>query len=172
MKGIEILNEPACYSLGQSYMTQIHQNAYNAIRDTVSLLALTYPTIVIHDCFVQPLSKWYSTYANTDNWEPGSYAIDTHRYTAFQPVSGQLRGSYPAHIDYVCGLQPELRDAQAHFPTMVGEWSIAVACSSCTFKTMSESVASQNSQTQNLFYRQFFEAQVATYEMAGGWIFW
>lgn len=49
---------------------------------------------------------------------------------------------------------------------------MSFACSNCTYETILESVASQNTQKLNLFYRQFFEAEVMTYEMAGGWIFW
>lgn len=172
VKSIEILNEPACWVLGQAYMTTIHKAAYKAIKSTVSSSALTFPTIIIHDCFVQPLSNWYSTYADTKTWTTGSYAIDTHRYTAFQPIASQLNGDYTKHINFVCGLQPELSAAYAKFPLVVGEWSLGVACSNCTYKTMAESVASQNNQTQNLFYRQFYEAQVMSYEKAGGWIFW
>lgn len=172
VKAIEILNEPACWSLGQAYMTSIHKAAYTAIRNTVASTALVKPTVVIHDCFVDPLSNWYSTYADTSTWKTGTYAIDTHRYTAFTPTSTQLGSNLTAYINYVCGLQNELSGAYTKFPTVVGEWSLAMACSNCTFETMSESVASQNTQQMNLFYRQFFEAQVMTYEMAGGWIFW
>lgn len=172
VKAIEILNEPSCPAMGQTYMTAINKAAYAAIRNTVAKTALVKPTVVIHDCFEQPLSKWYSTYSNTKTWVKGSYAVDTHRYTAFSPTSGQLGNSYPAHINYICNLQSEMSSAYAKFPVVVGEWSIAVACSNCTYHNIPDSVASQNTQEQNLFYRQFFEAQVTTWEKAGGWIFW
>jgi glucan 1,3-beta-glucosidase len=192
VKGIEILNEPACYTLGQTYMTQVHQTgecillrvdrkgelmvilstAYQAIKSSVSSSALTFPTIIIHDCFASSLSNWYSTYSNTTAWTPGSYAVDTHRYTAFDPQATALGNNQTAHINYICGMQSEFADAYTHFPVITGEWSLAVACTDCSYSTMAQSVASQNTQQQNLFYRQFFEAQVVTYEQAGGWVYW
>lgn len=121
VKGIEILNEPACWSLGQTYMTSIHKAAYQAIRNTISSTALVKPTVVIHDCFVQPLSGWYNTYSDTSTWKTGSYAVDTHRYTAFTPVSTQLGSNLTKYISYVCGMQSELSSAYAKFPLVLGE---------------------------------------------------
>jgi glucan 1,3-beta-glucosidase len=156
------------------FRTSIHKAAYSAIRNTVSPSALVLPTTIIHDCFVEPLSDWKSTYANSF-WKNGSYAIDTHRYHAWAPES--KLSSQEAHIQYACNLASEFLPVQTNnFPILVGEWALslkACATKSCTFETMSQSVNSQNTQAMNLFYRRFFEAQVTTYEAStGGWIYW
>ncbi|UZJ55850.1 hypothetical protein CBS101457_005170 [Exobasidium rhododendri] len=172
VKGIEILNEPACYALGQTYMNAIHLAAFTAIRAAVKTNALVFPTTIIHDCFVSPLSQWYSVYnSKSTPIINGSYAIDTHRYQAFAPLSTTLTTD-DQHVNYACGLSAELSDAQTNdFPVIVGEWSLN-AYPSGPYNNISQSVAGQNSPAQNLFLRRFFEAQVTTYEKAGGWIFW
>lgn len=170
VKAIEILNEPACWSLGQDYMTSIHKAAYTALRGAITSAAITYPTTVIHDCFVQPLSKWQSTYSDTSFWKTSSMAIDTHRYQAWSPQNSY---NFDQHISYTCGLASELSSAQSSIrPTIVGEWSLAIGCTNCTFNNMADNINAMNNATQNLFFRRFYEAQVTTYEKAGGWIFW
>ncbi|UZJ54252.1 hypothetical protein CBS101457_003572 [Exobasidium rhododendri] len=174
VKGIEILNEPACWALSKSYITEIHKAAYTAIRATVSKNALVLPTTIVHDCFIEPLSEWKSTYASSF-WKNGSYALDTHRYHAWAPQVNLP--TLDAHVQYACNLTTEFTPLQTNnFPIIVGEWAISLkACATkdCTYATMKESVNSQNNKTMNLFYRRFFEAQVTTFEAsAGGWIYW
>jgi hypothetical protein len=174
VKGIEIVNEPACYALGQSFMNTFHQNAFLAIRAAVSKNALVLPTTIIHDCFVQPLSQWYSVYNSKGKTIiNGSYAIDTHRYQAFSPIQQTLK-TYDQHINFACNLGSELSNAQINdFPVIVGEWSLGIANGVGPFLNMTASVAAQNTQEENLFYRRFWEAQVNTFESSsGGWIFW
>jgi glucan 1,3-beta-glucosidase len=171
VKAIEILNEPACYLLDPNYVIGVYSSAYKAIRATVKSTAPVYPTIIMHDCFIAPLSGIYAA-LDSLALTSGSYAVDTHRYTAFYPVAQQLGNNNTAHINYICGMQPEIVGAYSKFPMIVGEWSLAVACDNCSYATMAQSVASQNNPTNISFYRQFFEAQTTTYEMGGGWIFW
>jgi glucan 1,3-beta-glucosidase len=172
VKGIEILNEPACWTISRSYIDEIHRSAYNLIRKTVSSSATVMPTVIIHDCFVQPLTKWTSTYnRNSKTFPDGTYAIDTHRYQAFAPQLYDLK-TFEQHIQYACGLQKELSTVQDNdFATIVGEWALGLVTKPI-YDTMAESLASQNNNSQNLFYRRFYEAQVTTYEKAGGWIYW
>lgn len=135
-------------------MNSIHLEAYQTIRSTVSSNAITLPTVVIHDCFIQPLTKWTSVYNRTSsNFKDKTYAIDTHRYQAFSPQLQELKTN-EQHVQYACGLQDELTTVQtSDFSTIVGEWALGLVTTP-VYDTMAESLASQNTETDNLFYRE------------------
>lgn len=170
VKAVEILNEPMCSTLGQDYMTSVNKAAYTALRAAINSSAVTFPTTLVHDCFIQPLSQWQSTYSDTTFWKKNSMAIDTHRYQAWAPQNSY---NFDQHISYTCGLASEFSTTQTNIrPTVVGEWSLGIGCTNCSFPSMADNINAMNNATQNLFFRRFFEAQVTTYEKASGWIFW
>lgn len=136
-------------------MNNVHLQAYQIIQSTVSSNAITLPTVVIHDCFIQPLTKWTSTYnRSSNNFKDKSYVIDTHRYQAFSPQLQQLKTN-DQHVEYACNLQNELSTVQNNdFSTIVGEWALGLVTAPI-YDTMEESLSSQNTQEDNLFYREF-----------------
>ncbi|KAJ7070741.1 glycoside hydrolase family 5 protein [Mycena amicta] len=157
--------------------------------------------VLIHDAF-QPLSYWNGvlTYPQYEGVAMASRSRlstceiidvqqDTHIYTIFSVPEVQM--SQQQHISTVCGKQNSL--ATFDLWTIVGEWTPASTdCAkylngrgvgsrydgsypgssrvgSCTGLTGS---ASSFSSSYKTFLRQFWEAQVISYEKGQGWIQW
>ncbi|KII94290.1 glycoside hydrolase family 5 protein [Plicaturopsis crispa FD-325 SS-3] len=179
------LNEPAGYD-GDAVLKTVKQywlDSYGNIRNppgggssnTVEL---------IHDAF-QPLSYW-------KGWETSGFegvAMDTHIYQIFSDDAEHM--SYQQHIQTACGTQGDLSSFDLW--VIVGEWtSAANDCAkylngrgigsrydgsysgsskvgSCNGLTGS---AKSFSASYKTFLRQFWEAQVISYEKGAGWIYW
>ncbi|KAG2368843.1 glycoside hydrolase family 5 protein [Suillus spraguei] len=141
---------------------------------------------LIHDAF-QDLSYWngFMTYAN--GYE--GVAMDTHIYQMF--TDQQVAYNYSQHIAEACSHGSSL--ANFDLWVIVGEWTPAstdcakwlngrgtgarydgtlsntTPVGSCTGKTGS---ASSFSSDYKNFMRQYWEAQVISYEKGSGWIQW
>jgi len=139
--------------------------------------------MLIHDAF-QSLSYWngFLAYPNYNG-----VAMDTHIYTIFSQAEEQM--SMAQHIETVCAKQLSNFDLWV----IVGEWTPAYTdCAkyllgrgigsrydgsyagstrvgSCTGLT---GKASSFSSSYKTFLRQFWEAQVISYEKGQGWIQW
>jgi glucan 1,3-beta-glucosidase len=156
---VEALNEPAMWwtpTMTKDFMVNVHKRVYNSMQAAMSSVA-TKPKIVFHDGFIQPLtSNWDNVYTDLP---AGTYAMDIHRYQAWAP---QNTYSFDQHISYTCGMASELATSGAKRPVVMGEWSLAIGCTNCSYATMADNINSQNNATQNRFMRRFYEAQVAT----------
>jgi len=181
------LNEPAGFD-GDAVLSAVRQywyDSYGNIRYPYGTSQEGNTVVLIHDAF-QPLSYWngFMTYPG---WE--GVAMDTHIYTIFSDADNQM--SQSQHISTVCGMQSSLSSFDLWL--IVGEWTPAAtdcatylngrgvgsrydgsypgstAVGSCTGLTGSASTFSSSYKT---FLRQFWEAQVISYEKGSGWIQW
>ncbi|MCO5556514.1 hypothetical protein L7F22_010063 [Adiantum nelumboides] len=170
VKMLEVLNEPLCANIGQSYVASFYQSAYQALNASVAMGV----KVLMHDCFAD-LQTWESKLADATVWKAETFAMDTHRYHAYAPINQK---SYDDHIDYTC--TDEFTSSYS-FDALVGEFSLSVGCKnsispadgSCSRNNMNSSVYELSREKDNLFYRRFFEAQTTTYELHTlGWVFW
>ena len=182
------LNEPAGYDGSQmlSVVTQYWYDSYGNIRYPYGTSQQSNTVELIHDAF-QPLSYW-SGFMMYPNYQ--GVALDTHIYQVFS--DSDVAMSWQDHINTACGEQSALSGFDLWL--IVGEWSTSPTdCApylngrgvgarydgtysgssyvgSCTGLTGSASTFSSAYKT---FLRQYWEAQVISYEAAtDGWIMW
>ncbi|EJU03454.1 glycoside hydrolase [Dacryopinax primogenitus] len=180
---IELVNEPAGYYSQELLDTtrNYYTDTYPTVRNDGSLV------VVLHDAF-QSFSYWsgFLTEANGGSW----VMMDTHIYQVFEDY--YLEMSWDDHISNACSNAGNL--ASNDLWTIVGEWSTAstdcatyingrgmgsrydgsygdgaAAIGNCYGQSGSSSTFSSEYKT---FLRQFWEAQVSTYEQGDGWIYW
>ncbi|KAJ6502680.1 glycoside hydrolase family 5 protein [Mycena vulgaris] len=181
------LNEPAGFD-GSDVLAVTKQywfDSFGNIRFPFGTSQQSNTVELIHDAF-QPLSFWNGvlTYPTHEG-----VAMDTHIYTIFSVAENQM--THAQHISTVCGKQSSLSSFDLW--VIVGEWTPAATdCAkylngrgtgsrfdgsfpgstrvgSCTGQTGSASTFSASYKT---FLRQFWEAQVISYEKGQGWIQW
>ncbi|KAJ6469655.1 exo-beta-1,3-glucanase [Mycena vitilis] len=180
------LNEPAGFD-GSNWLSVIRQfwlDSYGNVGFPSGTSTRSNTVVLLHDAF-QPLSFWN----NFLTLPAQGVAMDTHIYTIFSVPEVQM--SQSQHIDTVCGKQGSLSSFDLWL--IVGEWTPAATdCAkylngrgvgsrydgsypgssrvgSCTGLTGKSSSFSSSYKT---FLRQFWEAQVISYEKAQGWIQW
>lgn len=180
------LNEPAGYNGTQmlSVVKQYWQDSYKSIRYPDGSSTESNTVELIHDAF-QDLSYW-------DGFMVDGYdgvAMDTHIYQMF--TYQQVAYNYSQHISEACSHGSSLADFDLWI--IVGEWTPAstdcatwlngrntgarydgtlsgtTADGSCTGKTGN---ATTFSTEYKQFMRQYWEAQVISYEKGSGWIQW
>ncbi|KAJ7754931.1 glycoside hydrolase family 5 protein [Mycena maculata] len=181
------LNEPAGFD-GDAVLSVVRQYWYDSfgnIRYPFGSAQQSNTVELIHDAF-QPLSYWDGVLTYPD-YE--GVAMDTHIYTIFSQAEVEM--TQAQHISTVCAKQSSLSSFDLW--TIVGEWTPAATdCAtylngrgigsrydgtypgstfvgSCTGLTGSASTFSSSYKT---FLRQFWEAQVISYEKGQGWIQW
>ncbi|KDR85713.1 hypothetical protein GALMADRAFT_218808 [Galerina marginata CBS 339.88] len=182
------LNEPAGYDGSQilSVTRQYWYDSYGTIRYPFGTSQQSNLVVMIHDAF-QPLSYW-TGFMPAPNWQ--GVIIDTHIYQMFSVAGNQMTNAQ--HISTACGMLSSL--ANSPLWTVVGEWTPApndcakylngrgsgarydgslpgsTRVGSCTGLT---GKASTFSSTYKTFLRQYWEAQVQTWEKGNqGWIQW
>ena len=153
---IEVLNEPA-----QGYdnlVSTYYPTAYSKIRATEDGLGVT-SNNYLHVQFMD--RNWGSGDPNQGLSGTTFVAYDNHRYLKWDtsvPVT---------HQDYIntsCNDNPA---SDGETPLIVGEWSLSVPDN--VQDTSDWEVEDDN----NLdFYKQWYAAQITTYEKQLGWIFW
>ncbi|KAJ7161266.1 exo-beta-1,3-glucanase [Mycena crocata] len=179
------LNEPAGFVSSDvlSVTRQYWFDSYGNIRFPYGSSKQSNTVELIHDAF-QPLSFWNGVLTYPDH---EGVMMDTHIYTIFS----ENQMSQSQHISTVCGKQSSL--ANFDLWTVVGEWTPAhtdcakylngrgvgsrydgsypgsTRVGSCTGLT---GAASSFSSSYKTFLRQFWEAQVISYEKGQGWIQW
>jgi aryl-phospho-beta-D-glucosidase BglC (GH1 family) len=180
------LNEPAGYD-GDQMLTVVKQywyDSYGNIRYPYNSSMESNTVVLIHDAF-QSLSYWDGFMV--DGY--GGVAMDTHIYQMFS--NEEVAYNYSQHISEACSYGSSL--ASFDLWIVVGEWTPASTdCAkwlngrgtesrydgtypgstyvgSCTGKT--GNATSFSSDYKN-FMRQYWEAQVITYEKGDGWIQW
>ncbi|KAJ7757809.1 glycoside hydrolase family 5 protein [Mycena maculata] len=181
------LNEPAGFD-GNAVLSVVNQywhDSYGNIRYPFGSTQQSNTVELIHDAF-QPLSYWNGVLSPPDYQ---GVAMDTHIYTIFSQAEVEM--TQAEHISTVCAKQSSLSSFDMW--TIVGEWTPAATdCAkylngrgvgsrydgtylgstfvgSCTGLTGS---ASTFSSSYKKFLRQFWEAQVISYEKGAGWIQW
>ncbi|KDQ63245.1 glycoside hydrolase family 5 protein [Jaapia argillacea MUCL 33604] len=187
VSAIAPLNEPAGYD-GSAVLSAVRQywyDSYGNIRYPYGTAQESNTLVLLHDAF-QPFSYW-SGFETPPGWQ--GVAMDTHIYTIFSDAEEAM--TQAQHISTVCGMQSTLSSFDLW--AIVGEWTPAnTDCAtylngrgvgarydgtysgspyvgSCTGLTGSASTFSSSYKT---FLRQFWEAQVISYEMGAGWIQW
>ncbi|KAG2156585.1 glycoside hydrolase family 5 protein [Suillus bovinus] len=175
------LNEPAGYN-GSQMLSVVKQYWQDSYPDGSSTESNTVE--LIHDAF-QDLSYW-------DGYMVDGYdgvAMDTHIYQMF--TNQQVAYNYSEHIQEACSHGSSLADFDLWI--IVGEWTPAstdcatwlngrgrgarydgtlsgsTAVGSCTGKTGNATTFSAD---YKQFMRQYWEAQVISYEKGSGWIQW
>ncbi|KAJ6520130.1 glycoside hydrolase family 5 protein [Mycena sanguinolenta] len=181
------LNEPAGFD-GDNWLAVIRQywfDSFGNIRFPYGTSQQSNTVVLIHDAF-QPLSFWDGVLTYPD-YE--GVAMDTHIYGMFSQAGVEMSNSQ--HIQSICDMQSELSTFDLWL--IVGEWTPAqtdcakylngrgvgarydgsfagsTRVGSCTGLTGSASTFSSSYKT---FLRQYWEAQVISYEKAQGWIQW
>jgi aryl-phospho-beta-D-glucosidase BglC (GH1 family) len=187
---ISPLNEPAGF-YGQQVLDVTRQYWLDSYGNT------RYPTgqqsnilVLIHDAF-QPLSYWNGFMSKYTQYT--GVAMDTHIYQMFNDQTVSLDEA--GHIQSACGNAATLSNFNNNqLLTIVGEWTTAMTdCAkylngvgvgarydgsirqgapfhgSCNGQTGPGSTFTQDYKD---FLRKTWEAQVSTFEKAGGWIQW
>ncbi|KAF8640742.1 hypothetical protein AX17_000393 [Amanita inopinata Kibby_2008] len=181
------LNEPAGY-YGDSVLSVVRQywyDSYGNIRYPYGTSQQSNTIVMIHDAF-QSLSYW-NGFMPPPKWQ--GVIMDTHIYQIFS--NALVAYSDSQHIQAACSEQSSLENFGLW--TVVGEWTPAATdCAkylngrgagarydgsypgsnhvgSCSTKTGKGSAFSSSYKT---FLRQFWEAQVISYEKGQGWIQW
>jgi glucan 1,3-beta-glucosidase len=166
VKYVEILNEPVCSTLGNSYMSSFYAKAAQVVNSAVSSSAVYKPQIILHDCFITPISAFSSTLAsNTSALANTSFILDTHRYHAFAPRLYKTQGQHYGHV-HDDGDEMVRATNALQRPVLAGEFSLAISCLDCAtgITANTQQIAKTN--------RQFFETQTKAYERSLGWVFW
>lgn len=152
LMGLELLNEPS-WNVPIATLQKFYQDAARRVRPHVSADKF----VVFHDGFRS--SAW--TRAMLPAAEFPNLMLDTHLYHAFGDdgkldIYGHVQRAAIQQKDNVIGLQ-------SRFPTIVGEWSLAVQPNSLRdVSGFSLSVAK----------RSLADAQLLAYERCDGWYFW
>ncbi|PPR01920.1 hypothetical protein CVT24_001259 [Panaeolus cyanescens] len=182
------LNEPAGFYGNDilSVTKQYWYDSYGNIRYPFGSAQQSNLVVLIHDAF-QPISYW-NGFMSYPNWE--GVMLDTHIYQMFSDSDNHMTNAQ--HISAACAKGSSL--ASSSLWTVVGEWTAAAndcakylngrgvgsrydgsypgstrvgSCSGLTGK------ASSFSSAYKTFLRQYWEAQIITYEKnAQGWIQW
>lgn len=181
------LNEPAGFD-GQQILNvtvQYWYDSYGNIRFPFGTSQQSDLVVIIHDAF-QPLSFW-DGFMSPPNYQ--GVILDTHIYQMFSVADNQLTNAQ--HISMACSQGSLLPTSSLWI--VVGEWTPAsndcakylngrgigskydgsfpgsTRVGSCTGLTGS---ASSFSASYKTFLRQYWEAQVMSYEKGQGWIQW
>ncbi|KAF5313187.1 hypothetical protein D9619_002623 [Psilocybe cf. subviscida] len=182
------LNEPAGYVSSQllSAAKQYWYDSYGNIRFPFGTSQQSNLAVLIHDAF-QPLSYW-AGFMPSSGFQ--GVLLDTHIYQMFSVADNQKTNAQ--HISAACAQASSLTASTLWL--VVGEWTPAAddcakylngrgvgsrydgsysgstRVGSCTGRTGS---ASSFSSSYKTFLRQYWEAQVQSYEKGGqGWIQW
>lgn len=177
VSAIQLLNEPAGWTLNMDTVRQFYMDGWGNLRD--SNVAVTF-----HDAF-QGVTSW-------GNWGAGMWnlLLDTHHYEIFD--NGQVAMSPAEHVRLACDFGNQM--ASTGKWTISGEWTGGITdCAKwlngkgkgarydgthngatktgdCTGKSTG-TVAGLSDDDKNNIGR-FIEAQLDAYEKANGWIFW
>ncbi|RFU34687.1 hypothetical protein B7463_g1653, partial [Scytalidium lignicola] len=152
---IEIVNEPVQNSNSVGDMrSYYYPQAFTTIRNVESSLGITQ----YNELHIQMMNdKWGSgdpTQYLTNNWFA---AYDDHRYIKWDTSVAVSQSSY---------LSTSCNDNRGgNTPTIVGEWSLSVPDDV-------QWTSGWDPSTQQNFYKNWFAAQVMSYEKQDGWIFW
>ncbi|KIP11128.1 glycoside hydrolase family 5 protein [Phlebiopsis gigantea 11061_1 CR5-6] len=181
------LNEPAGFD-GTAVLDVVRQywyDSYGNIRFPYGTSQQGNTVVLLHDAF-QPLSYWQG-FQTAPNWQ--GVAMDTHIYQMFS--QDEVSRTNQEHISAACAEASSLSSFDLWI--IVGEWTPAptdcakylngrgvgarydgsfsgsTRVGSCTGLTGS---ASSFSSSYKTFLRQYWEAQVQSYEAGSGWIQW
>ncbi|KAI9296619.1 glucan 1,3-beta-glucosidase [Neoconidiobolus thromboides FSU 785] len=183
---IELVNEPAGWSLDMAKLQKFYLDGHNIIRNKSKSVLVN-----VHDAF-KPLNQW--TYLRDDP-QYSNVLLDTHYYQVFE--YGLVSMSKDQHLRLPCARYGDIAQSNQKLWTIVGEWSLAStdctkwlngfnrgarydgtldagkgpACPGCTCRDKDELATYSPEHRQ--FLKNFAMQQIAVYEQAGsGWFFW
>lgn len=178
--GIQLLNEPAGYTLDLNTIKQFNRDGYGKVR------AVSDTTVVLHDAFQNPSS--YNGYMTPSDNNVQNVALDHHEYQVFD--NGMIQWSPAEHRQGVCNNKARWEGSDKW--TFVGEWTGAMTdCAKwlngygrgarydgtyegsgkvgdCGFAS---DIASWDQQRKD-DTRWYIETQLSAFEKVDGWIFW
>ncbi|KAI0232938.1 hypothetical protein L0F63_004085, partial [Massospora cicadina] len=185
VKAIQLLNEPAGWSLDRGTLQQFYSDGYDRVRGNSKDMVVT-----VHDAFA-PLAQW--EYLRNDYHQ--RVMLDTHIYQVFD--YGLVAMSKQDHLLQPCKRWGELERSNQKLWSVVGEFSLATTdctrwlngfnrgarydgtldsgkgpvCSNCTCHDKDD--LSSYSQEHRIFLKNFARQQMGVYEKAAsGWFFW
>ncbi|CCG83734.1 protein of unknown function [Taphrina deformans PYCC 5710] len=177
--GIELLNEPAGFSISPDIVQDFYKRGYSI---TQSANRVT----VLHDAFL-------ASSAFTNTYVQGAYqnvALDTHIYQIFSPDENAR--SHAQHLSNACAHRGNLASTNSKIWTLVGEWTAAendcatwlngfnkgarydgsfpnsYYIGSCSNQNQISTMSSAKLQE----VKEYIRAQLDAYETASGWFFW
>lgn len=183
------LNEPAGF-YGDDVLRVTKQywyDSYANIRQPYGNATQSNTVVMLHDAFQS--QDYWKGFMSPPNWQ--GVILDTHIYQVFSTPENQRTNS--EHIQVACSTQSTLSASPSGLWVVVGEWTPAATdcakylngrgvgarydgtfpgstvvgtCAGMTGK------ASTFSPSYKTFLRQFWEAQVQSYEKGQGWIQW
>ncbi|KAL1634449.1 glucan exo-1,3-beta-glucosidase [Diplodia intermedia] len=178
--GIQLLNEPAGYTLDLNTIKQFDRDGYGKVR------AVGETPVVVHDAFQSPAS--YNGFMAASDNDVRNVAIDHHEYQVFD--TGMVAWSAQEHRQGVCNNKARWEGADKW--TFVGEWTGAMTdCAKwlngygrgarydgsfegssyvgdCAFASDLGSWDQQRKDDT----RWYIETQLEAFEKVDGWIFW
>ncbi|KAF7337508.1 hypothetical protein MSAN_02223800 [Mycena sanguinolenta] len=181
------LNEPAGFD-GSNWLAVIRQywfDSFGNIRFPYGTSQQSNTVVLIHDAFQASSPPFWDGVLTYPDYE--GVAMDTHIYGMFSQADVEMSNSQ--HIQSICDMQSTISTFDLW--VIVGEWTPAqtdcakylngrgvgarydgsypgsTRVGSCTGLTGSASTFSSSFKT---FLRQYWEAQVISYEKAEGWI--
>ncbi|RKP23029.1 glycoside hydrolase superfamily, partial [Syncephalis pseudoplumigaleata] len=114
--GIELVNEPAHWSLDMNVVRKYYEESIDMLREHMA----DEQSIVVADAFL-PIHQWNDFMAKHRD---DNLILDTHHYQVF--VDDLLAMDEHGHAATVCAKRKELEAATAQqYPVIVGEWSLA-----------------------------------------------
>ncbi|KAK0528118.1 hypothetical protein OC834_004168 [Tilletia horrida] len=135
---IEVINEPIVNEQSKTKtrtdaiplekLKDYMRASYSIVQAAILPTALRRPVVMMHDAFMPPGTFDAMFSSERARFEPGTYALDTHIYQAF---NGLQMLSDETHLYVACGAGTNLRAAAGSGPTrrpvLVGEWSIGTS---------------------------------------------
>ncbi|KAF2007889.1 glycoside hydrolase family 5 protein [Amniculicola lignicola CBS 123094] len=152
---IEVLNEPQRNH--GSLISEFYATAYSKIRETESGLGISQDqqlTIQFMD------AAWGAGNPNDVLSGKSGIAYDDHRYLKWAPIVH----SKTSYISTSCS---DSFSNGENVPVIVGEWSLSVDTA-----IEKNPEFDPSNEANKVWYRQWWAAQVQSYEKGAGWVFW
>jgi hypothetical protein len=156
---LQVMNEPVHsgdYPSEAAYMIEsFYPNAWTSIRNAEDALNVADENRL----HIQFMGNAWGSGDPTSNLPSTDKALfDDHRYYKWDP---SVQTSKDGYLNAVCGDNRE-------YGIIIGEWSLSVADN----VEHNDEFGIRDRPDQAGWYRSFFNAQVQTFEKAGGWVFW
>ncbi|BFZ55240.1 hypothetical protein PYCC9005_002280 [Savitreella phatthalungensis] len=180
VQGIELLNEPAGFSIPVQTIKDFYARGYQ--------ITQSYNRVTVMQAAFVDYSQMTSTFGAGTGYN--NIALDAHTYQIFSP--GENARTHQQHVANACGNRASIGQANQKLWTITGEWTAAqndcaywlngfgtgarydgsfpdsYYIGSCAGQnTIASLTAQQKAET-----REFILAQLDAYETGSGWFFW
>lgn len=168
LHAIEVLNEPR-WDLPTDYLKNYYVQAYRRIRQYCSAEKVS---VVFHDGFRS--FREYLGFMQAPEFE--NVVFDIHRYQCFE--RSDIDMDIYGHINKAAGDWKHEADAiitELQLPVYAGEWSLGLdlkVVSLWAEGPFNHALEKMDTFQENVAYRGYAAAQLATFEKYLGWFFW